>query len=65
MEAMRVNKVREQTLNKLKQVEKQCQDLEKTKNELKSEISTLERDIELGRKLAEAERKKQYYLPRG
>ena len=64
MEAMRVNKVRENTLNKLKSVEKQCQDLEKTKIELKGEITALEREMEIGRKTAEAERKKQEELMR-
>lgn len=64
MEAMRVNKVRENTLNKLKAVERQCADLEKQRSELKGDIATLEREIEMGRKASEAERKKQEELMR-
>lgn len=59
-----MNKVRENTLNKLKAVERQCQELEKTKVELKGEIAALERELEAGRKQSELERKKQEELMR-
>mmetsp|Transcript_826 Transcript_826/g.1952 ORF Transcript_826/g.1952 Transcript_826/m.1952 type:complete len:874 (+) Transcript_826:61-2682(+) len=64
LEAMRVNKIRENTLNKLKMVEKQKGDTEKVRDDLKRQIADLEREIDSQRKQAELERKKQDELMR-
>jgi hypothetical protein len=51
MEATKVNKMRENTLTKLKVVEQQRDNLEKTKIELRGEITQLERELEQGRRV--------------
>jgi hypothetical protein len=51
MEATKVNKMRENTLTKLKLVEQQRDNLEKTKLELRGEITQLERELETGRRI--------------
>ncbi|KAL2622618.1 hypothetical protein R1flu_002823 [Riccia fluitans] len=57
-EIIRVRKIREATLNKLTMVETQKAEIEKDKEELQCQISKLERENELQRKLTEAERKR-------
>lgn len=57
-EAMRVNKMREQTAKKIKQLEDSRGDVEKERDALKLEISGLEHDLELKAKEMEGEKKK-------
>mmetsp|Transcript_23941 Transcript_23941/g.66472 ORF Transcript_23941/g.66472 Transcript_23941/m.66472 type:complete len:870 (+) Transcript_23941:229-2838(+) len=64
VEATRVNKVRESTLNKMKNLEKQKMDTERIRDDFRTDISTLEREIDTMRKGLETERKKQEELMR-
>ncbi|OAE18620.1 hypothetical protein AXG93_1923s1770 [Marchantia polymorpha subsp. ruderalis] len=57
-EIVRVNKVREATVNKLKVVEKQKEEVERQREDLTSQTLKLEKDVEAQRKLAEQERKR-------
>eukprot|EP00955_Chlamydomonas_euryale_P009494 101406-Chlamydomonas_euryale.AAC.4 len=57
-EAMRVNKLREQTAKKIKQLEDQRSEVENERDALKLEISSLEHDLELKAKDMEHEKKK-------
>ena len=63
-EAERVAKVKESTLNKLRAAEKERTDAEKARDELNKTIAKLELEVEVQRKHAEAERKKQHELMR-
>ena len=63
-ETTKVGKLREAALNRLRTVEKQKTDVETTRDGLKLEINNLEKDVELSRKGAEVERKKQDELIR-
>ncbi|KAL3698999.1 hypothetical protein R1sor_017021 [Riccia sorocarpa] len=58
LEIIRVNKIREATLNKLKVIEKQKEEVERQREDLTSQITKLERDVEAQRKIAEHERKR-------
>ena len=64
VEATRVNKVRESTLNKMKNLEKQKVDTERVRDDLRTEIGSLEREIDTMRKGLETERKKHEELMR-
>eukprot|EP00873_Tetraselmis_striata_P013169 jgi/Tetstr1/433433/TSEL_022707.t1 len=64
VEAARVNKVRESTLNKMKNLEKTKGDVEKARDEMRNEIGSLEREIDSQRKGLESEKKKQEELMR-
>ncbi|GAX75026.1 hypothetical protein CEUSTIGMA_g2472.t1 [Chlamydomonas eustigma] len=57
-EAMRVNKLREQTAKKMKQLEDQRADVERERDGLKAEISSLEHELEVKGKEMEQEKKK-------
>ncbi|KAJ7531789.1 hypothetical protein O6H91_14G058500 [Diphasiastrum complanatum] len=63
-EAMRVNKIREATLSKLKAAEKAKEEVESQREELHSQIQGLEREIEVQRKFTEQDRKRQEDLVR-
>ena len=63
-ESQRMNKLRDNTLLKLKSIENQKGDVEKQRDMLRSEIARLERESDTQRKLGEAERKKQEELTR-
>lgn len=63
-EATRVNKFRETTLNKMKNLEKQKDEVEKARDTMRTEITSLEREIEGQRRGLEQERKKQEELLR-
>ena len=60
----KVAKLREAALNRLRTVEKQKIDVETARDGLKLEIGNLEKDVEVSRKGAEVERKKQDELIR-
>jgi chromosome segregation ATPase len=64
VEAARVNKVRESTVNKMKNLEKTKGEVEKARDEMRGEIGSLEREIESMRKGLEGERKKHEELMR-
>ena len=64
VEATRVNKIRESTINKMKNLEKMKGDVEKARDTMRTEIGGLEREIESQRKGLEVERKKQEELMR-
>ena len=57
-EAMRVNKLREQTAKKIKQLEDQRAEVEGERDALKLEISSLEHDLESKTRETDAEKKK-------
>ncbi len=57
-EASRVNKLREQTVKKTKQLEEQRGDVEKERDTLRAELASLERDLESRQKEVDAEKKK-------
>ena len=63
-EVTKVAKLREAALNRLRTVEKQKIDVETARDGLKLEIGNLEKDVEVSRKGAEVERKKQDELIR-
>lgn len=57
-EAMRVNKVREQTVKKLKSLEDQKDSVEKEREDMRSEIQALEKELEASQKAVDQEKKK-------
>ena len=63
-EAQRIDKLREATLLKLKQMENQKREVEGTRDELKATIHNMEREVDAMRRASEAERKKQEELMR-
>ena len=63
-EAVKTNRVREATLQKLRAVEKQKTEVEHSRDSLKSEITQLEREMEVVRKNLEVEKKKEDELLR-
>lgn len=57
-EAMRVNKVREQTVKKLKSIEDSKETVEKEREEMRAEVQVLEKELESTQKAVDQERKK-------
>ncbi|PNH05361.1 hypothetical protein TSOC_008387 [Tetrabaena socialis] len=57
-EALRVNKLREQTMKKTKQLEEQRSEVEKERDTLRGELAALERDLEGKQKEVDTEKKK-------
>ena len=63
-EIARVNKIRDNALAKVKQVERQRTEVERQAEEYRGEIAQLEREIDAGRRAVDTERKKQDELMR-
>eukprot|EP00899_Mesostigma_viride_P002905 jgi/Mesvir1/12615/Mv16076-RA.1 len=63
-EAARVNKMRDSTLNKLKQLETQKEEVEGQRDALKQQLQGLEREIEAAQRVQELDKKKQDELVR-
>lgn len=61
-EVVRVNKIREATVVKLKAIEKQEAEAESQREEMRNEIQAMAREVELQKRLAEQERKRQEEL---
>ncbi|KAI5082160.1 hypothetical protein GOP47_0001903 [Adiantum capillus-veneris] len=63
-EIVRINKLREATVMKLKAVEKQKEEAECQREELRGEIQNMGKEVELQKRLADQERKRQEELLR-
>ncbi|KAH7372738.1 hypothetical protein KP509_17G018700 [Ceratopteris richardii] len=63
-EIIRINKLREATVMKLKSVEKQKEEADFQREELRTEIQNMAKEVELQKRLADQERKRQEELLR-